>query len=420
MSIEEELWCIFTNYTLKSNPMEPATLPSRQFLKLARETQLAVTARDLADAHIAISSQLSVGETFRRLGRKGKALTYSDFVAVLFQLAPKCHPSVDASFAFQKVLLENVLPLAQRRSVYSVESVLAEDEIKDLLGRQFARGIDGIFDWCVTMANSSQHAADRGGTNCFDARHNARIGYTEFLKFCETFKIFEGQVSRVDALLSVRAVGDVYLAATRKRNAYVSGASPPCVQDMTRSDFDEALVRIALHAYCGQVFLHLSSATKLRALFLYLWRGSASSVPTQTAWLDALTGCDDRLVRGAAINPHGSANFNATFLKMWKTDDFADYTKDGGVISENGTVMLNRIIDRAADLTPAQFSRFVDDGAARTHTGLKEVPSLSNGINLDHAARAEVRTSDIKRLLKDRRDIADLLHYQILEGNGSG
>ena len=163
MSIEEELWCIFTNYTLKSNPMEPATLPSRQFLKLARETQLAVTARDLADAHIAISSQLSVGETFRRLGRKGKALTYSDFVAVLFQLAPKCHPSVDASFAFQKVLLENVLPLAQRRSVYSVESVLAEDEIKDLLGRQFARGIDGIFDWCVTMANSSQHAADRGG-----------------------------------------------------------------------------------------------------------------------------------------------------------------------------------------------------------------------------------------------------------------
>ncbi len=250
MSIEEELWCIFTNYTLKSNPMEPATLPSRQFLKLARETQLAVTARDLADAHIAISSQLSVGETFRRLGRKGKALTYSDFVAVLFQLAPKCHPSVDASFAFQKVLLENVLPLAQRRSVYSVESVLAEDEIKDLLGRQFARGIDGIFDWCVTMANSSQHAADRGGTNCFDARHNARIGYTEFLKFCETFKIFEGQVSRVDALLSVRAVGDVYLAATRKRNAYVSGASPPCVQDMTRSDFDEALVRIALHAYC--------------------------------------------------------------------------------------------------------------------------------------------------------------------------
>ena len=105
---------------------------------------------------------------------------------------------------------------------------------------------------------------------------------------------------------------------------------------------------------------------------------------------------------------------------MWKTDDFADYTKDGGVISENGTVMLNRIIDRAADLTPAQFSRFVDDGAARTHTGLKEVSSLSNGINLDHAARAEVRTSDIKRLLKDRRDIADLLHYQILEGNGSG
>lgn len=260
MSIEEELWCIFTNYTLMSNPTEPATLTSQQFLKLAKETQLVRGANGVAAAQIAIAAQLGGGESVQRSGKKGVALTFRDFMEVLARLAPSCHRDTDPSFAFQKALLENVLPLAARRTVAPVDALLADAEVADLLGRRFARGFDKIFDWRVDdrappprdgkkkrprLARRYARAADRrrrvaagkarrdemATTGALDhltsATHQAalladatKMGYAEFLVFCETFKIFEGPASKADALLSVRSVGDAYLAATRGRNAY--------------------------------------------------------------------------------------------------------------------------------------------------------------------------------------------------------
>lgn len=455
MSIEEELWCIFTNYTLMSNPTEPATLTSQQFLKLAKETQLVRGANGVAAAQIAIAAQLAAGESMQRHGRKGVALTFRDFMEVLARLAPGCHPSCDKAFAFQKALLENVLPLAGRRTVASVEALMADPEVADLLGRRFARGFDRIFDWYARSADRRRRVASgsaaRAGMATTGALNHltssahqtamladaAKMGYAEFLDFCETFKIFEGPASKADALLSVRSVGDAYLAATRGRNAYAAvkvpkgsqggdeAAAPaparagPCVQDMSRGDFDEALLRLALRAYDGPAYEALSAAAKVRALFLYLWRAITSPAATRSAWKDAKNACDAVNANGADLNIHGSAEFNAAFLKMWQRDGFVDYTTESTLGENDGVALLDRIIERAADLTPAQFSRFVDDGATRSAVTASRVdkpppPPSAAGARAP-CPKNQLRVSDIKRLLKNRQDIADILHHQITD-----
>ena len=50
-------------------------------------------------------------------------------------------------FAFQKLLLEHVLPLARRRRVEPVDHVLQEPEVEQLLSRHFKVGFDSIFAW---------------------------------------------------------------------------------------------------------------------------------------------------------------------------------------------------------------------------------------------------------------------------------
>ena len=419
MSIEEELWHVFTHYTLMSDPTTPAGLTAQQFLKLAKEVQLVVASKGLAEAQILVSAQVSSGEIFPRAGRRGMKLSFSDFVQVMSRLASRCHPNTDPAFAFQKILLENVLPLAQRRVVLPVDSMLAEADVDDLLRRQFCKGLDQIFDWYAKVADHTRRIAiDMTCQNVYASNrrpvnhHTGRIGYAEFLEFCATCRIFEGPGSKANALLSVRSVGDVYLASTRTRNAYSSGFAPPCVQDMTRGDFNEALLRLACRAYDGPAYRKLSAGSKLRALFLYLWRAMTAPISIGSICIDATS---------ISIQADSSvvADFNAAFLKVWQQDGFVDYTTDETAIDEDGVVMLERIINRAADLTPAQFSRFVDDGAARAaihaHLGRHVSSTPSSDVLSIHKARDELRISDIKRLLKNRQDIADLVNYQIID-----
>ena len=106
MSVEEQLWDVFTYYTLMSNPMAPANLTSQQFLKLAKEIQLVATVKGAAEAQVAISAQISAGEMVQRVGRRGVALSFGDFVQLLSRLATKCYPLTDpASVSYTHLTL---------------------------------------------------------------------------------------------------------------------------------------------------------------------------------------------------------------------------------------------------------------------------------------------------------------------------
>ncbi|KAJ8599752.1 hypothetical protein CTAYLR_003439 [Chrysophaeum taylorii] len=152
--IEDELWKIFTYYTLNSNPLEPGLMSRQQLLRLCRDTQLVRTRREAASAQIAM--------------RKNK-LSFDEFLEVLGRLR-------EGEFGLQKALLEHVLPLASRRTASEVDDEPVLDQV--------APGIDAVF------------------------KAYAPLGYRRFLQFADDFGISKE--------VSVARVGEAFLASARR------------------------------------------------------------------------------------------------------------------------------------------------------------------------------------------------------------
>ena len=82
-------------------------------------------------------------------------MTYSDFLNVLMILAPKIYPRADPKNVFQKLLLENILPLAARRAPKSVEEHMEDgSEVFKLLFETLEDGLNGIFDYYTDLSGA--------------------------------------------------------------------------------------------------------------------------------------------------------------------------------------------------------------------------------------------------------------------------
>ena len=249
-SIEEALWRIFTRY---ADARRPDRLPSRQFLAFCRDCQLLRGKADRAAAEVLVRTRLN--------GRQNH-LTFVDFAEILAALSQTINPGEDA---FRDVLLEHVLPLAKRRTVGPVDMT---GDVANLLKR-FRRPLDGVF---------------------------ARLGKADlnaFLDFCRAKRLHEATGPGAASPLSIRAAGECYLAATR-----------PGYRQMTRSMFDEALVRLADAAYPSNISL----PDKLRALLVQLWRSDGAPQPG---------------------SPRKGDDLARAVVDMWRGDDYRDYLAVG-------------------------------------------------------------------------------------------
>ena len=130
-----------------------------EFLCFAKDTQLVTTAKDAAEAQIAM--------------RRCKKLRYKDFVETLGVLAEK-------KGGLRAVLLENVFPLAARY----VDDIDLDPKTEDILV-QFRTGLDDIFD-----------AYSRGKS----------LAYADFLQVCEDFQLLNH--------VSVKDLGRAFSAAS--------------------------------------------------------------------------------------------------------------------------------------------------------------------------------------------------------------
>ena len=220
-SIEEALWRIFTRY---ADPRRPDRLPSQQFQALARDCQLFGSKADRAAAEVLVR---------RRLQGRQNHLRFVDFVEILAALSQMLRPH--SSDAFRDVLLENVLPLAKRRTVTYVDMTGA---VAALLVNM-RRPLDGAFE----KLDGSLEG---------------------FLGFCRVKRLHEATGPGAASPLSVRAAGECYLDATR-----------PGSRNLTRPMFDEALVRLARAAYLS----HIAPADQVRALLVQLWRADGAPQP---------------------------------------------------------------------------------------------------------------------------------------------
>jgi len=172
MLVEQELWNIFTFYTLHANPLGPEHLKSSQFIKFAKDCQLLTLKQgeglSQADLNVVFAKEVVRKKNFNKksLAKRSNPnmMTYSDFLIVLMILAPKIHPEANPEGVFQKLLLENVLPLAAKRAPVDVsEHILEGGEIYKLLrepvtlpnknSNKVNDGLEAIFNYYCELSD---------------------------------------------------------------------------------------------------------------------------------------------------------------------------------------------------------------------------------------------------------------------------
>lgn len=146
-SIEEELWRIFTFYSLQSNPIQLEFWSTKTFLRFARETQIIAATNSnihgkaccgisVPIVELEIKSLLTKSKiSFRLLEIDvNEAIDFGVFLQLLSRLAPKVclflfdivvyclvlfiqqlYDRDNVAVANRRLLLENVLPLSNRR-----------------------------------------------------------------------------------------------------------------------------------------------------------------------------------------------------------------------------------------------------------------------------------------------------------------
>lgn len=117
-SVEEELWNIFTHYSLHGNPRDPSKLPCFHFLKLCRDAMVmdhTMTDRPLTQADIQLICTAELSVKARKIGAQSNnsdRLDYAQYLSCLVRVATKCYPHTrSAEDAMQQLLMDNILPL---------------------------------------------------------------------------------------------------------------------------------------------------------------------------------------------------------------------------------------------------------------------------------------------------------------------
>ena len=347
MSMEKDLWNIFTYATLHGNPLDPSQLTSNGLLKICRDSMLfdesmtdAPTTQ--AQVHLVFAAELKrgTGNTSKtgRHGTAGKhqekvAIEYDEFLSCLVRIAQACYPSsLSLDQAMKQLLLDNVLPLALRREeseeiqmvlqspditvqkLYWQEPLLHLFEYYSSLSLNKARSKLMVQSMNDSTKSFDDHSNDIDYASQIslkaivsDSKSKCLLDYPEWLRFCNDFGF---QVSM--GLTSID-VGDVYLTVISKNNFTTR------VRSLTFSEFWEVLIGCSLKAFSSNQVSYLE---KLKCLFFYMWRSIEVSMSEQMK-KDAvnLSTTKGALIRGAQL-------LNGRFTAQWAKDDYRDYTSN--------------------------------------------------------------------------------------------
>jgi hypothetical protein len=283
-------------------------LQCTQFVKLSRDCQILGSTLSEADPPLTEADvQVSYTVEARRMGKGGtKKMNYNDFLTALMKLGVKVYPrSRTTDDAFQRLLMDNILPLASRRCPDNVDMFMENADVcrlydyyYDALQQIFnfyashdktthrilmqsecgARPVNCDVGYCVFLCAFSNRrssflhmhrrscilllslcaANSAGRLEPFSPASGMRpstpginsmkgaLGYPEFLKFASDFDLAN------TVILSTIELGDVYLSSLKvhpQGSTTVGGETYSTVRKLTYNEFWEALVRCALVAY---------------------------------------------------------------------------------------------------------------------------------------------------------------------------
>lgn len=248
------------------------------------------------DIHIAFTSELKIrSDSMKHEIKSGavakkdalsKALTYAEFLNVLGRLSLRVYPdAVSQSSAFQTLLIENILPLAHRRSPQTITGQLNSSKVL-AVQIEFRDALLELYTFFASESQDEDHetrAIDVKATSfqSMDSQKNrVRVYKRESVIFCVNsteygttkslahqhwmkFAADFGLSSSV--LLTQIEVSDIYLSSV-----VIQGKSGTPGRKMRFDQFWEAIVRCALLAWRNVATA--TSDSKIRALLVFMWK----------------------------------------------------------------------------------------------------------------------------------------------------
>lgn len=373
VAINEELWNIFTYYSLHGTMTDPFHLTTSQLSKLCKETLLfnkksVEKALDSKHCHVLVreTSYKRSGGGETSAAKHSLFLNFANFLDVLAELGTLCYPSSDSvEDAFESILMNNILPFAARRSRDILEFYVVENIEVATIFTYYEKPLQKIFAYYAadsaspdgtkksnitvskqgngnsprkspmkspvtlrpsapssssvaltpysknnTSLVSSRSPNRQSGDNVGTEMH-AFIGYSDFLRFMnDTGLAIALQTTTYD-------LSHIFLVVMQAKDFNFTS------RNLEYAEFCEVLIKCAVVGFRGK---NVSLADKTHALFMFMSRqvdqivslilhgkGSVSS-SENAAFVSRLT--------------DGIKSLRTKFQKAWSEDGFRDYLSD--------------------------------------------------------------------------------------------
>lgn len=334
-SVEQELWRIFTFYALHADATQPEQMRPAIFLRFAKDCQIISKKLPPMAVELEVTRLLRVKDS---ADAANTTMNFADFIQLLDILAARLYTKDTQEVAVRRLLLENVLLLANRRvpstEIYDLDNPGANKVVRETFGKHISK----IFDYYLDRADKRRNAAVAAekmrqkelraisnqelsiiAANKSQSLQQLKevvksqkdvISYKEYVQFCYDFNL------KSTSLLTAVQVGEIFLNIVPLHHDF------KCESGMSLDLFYRALVYMSFVAY-RDVPPSVSPENRAKALLLYMWKAVNDSDKTQ------------RLVRSnrshtltqfaGSLNLFGSGSFSDTFLAHWMKDNFIDY-----------------------------------------------------------------------------------------------
>lgn len=330
-SVEQELWRVFTFYALHADASQPEQMRPAIFLRFSKDCQ--IVSRKIPPTAV----ELEVTRLLRSkdaVDNANATVSFGDFIQLLDILAIKVYPKDAAEVAVKRLLLENVLLLANRRVPSTELFDLDHPEANKVVREIFCKHLSCIFAYYLDKADKRRNASvtaekmrakelralTNQDTSALALTKSAVlqtlkdlvksqkdvISYKEYMSFCYDFNL------KSTSLLTAVQVGEVYLNIVPLHDA-----------GMSFDLFLRALVYMSFVAY-RDVPSAVSADSKVKALLLYMWKAVNDS--DKTARLVRSNRSHTLTQFAGSLNLFGSGLFSDAFLAHWMKDSFVDYS----------------------------------------------------------------------------------------------
>ncbi len=371
-TIEAELWRIFTFYALHADTSVPDVWKIVTFVRFAKDCQITSSKFMVSELELDIV-RLARNKRKQNGGNNAKdfdgthtiLIQFPDFLRLLEIVAVRVYPAavsgkhvVDPAVSLRRLLLENVLLLACRRSDY-IESVYLSNkdtEADSVVQSTFAKPLMSIFKYYVSVADkrrSHELAAEaiKQGVTRSDssnrqltdteqvisqrARDMLRsqkdlISFPEFTQFCHDFTL------KSTSLLTAIEVGEIFL------NVVPLHAETKLLRGMSFSAFCHSLVAMAMLAYRTHP---ISAKNKVKGLLHFMWKAVNQGDKKKNAV--AARGNNGAVSHAGSLNQFGAGVFCDFFIRLWTLEGFPNYTEVSKDKPSTGSDVLKRILASA-------------------------------------------------------------------------